>query len=66
MIESISFYPTRPVDPLILLGVLKGYVKNPLSVLARTFSNMRRIKNVYPANCLQTLQLCRLWYLNQK
>lgn len=66
MIESIPFHPARHADPLILLGVLKGCVKNLLSVLARTFSNMRRIKNVYPANCLQTSQLYRLWYLNQK
>jgi hypothetical protein len=48
VIESIPFHPARPAVPLILLGVLKGYVKNPLSVLASTFFNMRRIKKRLP------------------
>ncbi|PKN70106.1 MAG: hypothetical protein CVU54_06855 [Deltaproteobacteria bacterium HGW-Deltaproteobacteria-12] len=48
MIESNPLHLARPALPLILLGVLKGYVNNPLSVLARTFFNMRRIKKRIP------------------
>lgn len=48
MSEHVSLHPVRPAVPLILLGVLKGYVRNPVLLLIRTLFNMRTIKKRLP------------------
>ena len=50
MVKSISSFPAQPAIPLILLGVLKGYVGNPLLMMTKVLIRMRQIKKHLPGN----------------